>query len=77
MITQLRVVTTHGSYTSTLSAEDRADATRTLDRTSTEAAEVLGGTGSRDFKLKIDGVGWVAFNPNHIVTIEFVEEQDF
>lgn len=73
MITALRLVTTRGTWTSTFS--DPADFDGKLDETVTHMANLLGSSGD-DVTLtaNADGVGWVAFNPRHIIAVEFVDD---
>ncbi len=73
----MRVVTTHGTYTSTVKPEDEAAFDAAIgdgEAFVREMSEIISSTDKRDQNLTInaDGIGWVGLNTNHVVAVEIL-----
>lgn len=81
-IRAMRIVTTTGTYTSTIAAEDLAQyeaAVPDPEKFVQTMSEIISATDKETQNLTIhaDGIGWVGLNTNYVVAVELIEEQDY
>jgi hypothetical protein len=78
-IRAMRIVTTTGTYTSTIADEDRAESAASIPdpedfvRTMSEIISATDKT-TQNLTIHADGVGWVGLNTNYVVAVELVED---